>query len=76
MCYSLSLQGILADYSSVIDTELGTLKGFMATIRVDPAAQPRFCKSRSVSYALKEKIEKELDRLLKQGAIEKINFSE
>ena len=76
VCYSLSLQGILADYSTVFDTELGTLKGFTATIRMDPAAQPRFCKPRAVPYALKEKVEKELDRLLKQGVIEKINFSE
>ena len=75
MCYSLSLQGILADYSTVFDTEVGTLKGFTATIRMDPAAQPRFCKPRAVPYALKEKVEKELDRLLKQGVIEKINFS-
>ena len=67
MCYSLSLQGIHADYSSVFDTELGTLKGFKATIRVNPAIQPCFCKSRSVPYALKEKIKKELDQLLKWG---------
>ena len=76
VCYSLSLQGILADYSTVFDTELGTLKDFKAIIRVDPAAQPRFCKPRAVPYALKEKIKKELDWLLKQGVTEKINFSE
>ena len=76
VCYSLSLQGILADYSSVFDTELGNFKGFKATIRVDPTAQPHFCKPRAVPYALKEKIGKELDRLLKHGVIEKINFSE
>ena len=67
VCYSLSLQGILADYSTVFDTELGSLKGFTATIHVDPAAQPCFCKPRAVPYALKEKVKKELDRLLKQG---------
>ena len=42
VCYSLSLQGILADYSTVFDTVLGTLKGFTATIIVDPAVQPHF----------------------------------
>ena len=76
MCYSLSLQGILADYSTVFNTVLGTLKGFMATISVDPAVQPHFCNPRAVPYALKEKVEKELDRLLKQEVIEKSNFSE
>ena len=76
VCYSLSLQGILADYSTIFDTELGTLIGLKATIRVDPAAQPHFFKPRAAPYASKEKIEKELDQLLKQEVIEKINFSE
>ena len=73
VCYSLSLQGILADYSSVFDTALETLKGFKAPICVDPTAQPCFCKPRAVPYALKEKIEKEFDRLLKQRVLKKIN---
>ena len=48
LCYCVSLQGILADYSTVFNTELRTLKGFTATICVDPAAQTGFCKSRAV----------------------------
>ena len=47
-----------------------------ATIQLEPSAQPRFCKARTVPYALKEKIEKELDQLVKQGVIEPISFSE
>ena len=75
-CYSLSLQDILDGNSSVFSPELGTLKGATATIQLDPSAQPRFCKARTVPYALKGKIEKELDRLVKQGVIEPISFSE
>ena len=59
VCYSHSLQGIFADYSTVFDTELGTLKVFTAAICVDPVAQTCFCKPRAVPYSLKE-IEKEL----------------
>ena len=75
-CYSLSLQDILDVNSSVFSPELGTLKDATATIQLDPSAQPRFCKARTVPYALKGKIEKELDRLVKQGVIEPISFSE
>ena len=76
VCYSLSLQDILDEYSSVFDLELGTLKDIAVTIHIDPSAQPRFCKARTVPYALKGKIEKELDRLVEQGVIEQISFSE
>lgn len=75
-CYSLSLQGILDTYTTVFSSELGVLKGTSATIRVNPTAQPRFHKPRAVPYALKAKIEKELDRLIQQGVIEPIEFSE
>ena len=45
VCYSLSLQGILDEYSSVFTSELGTLKDSAVTISLDPTAQPRFCKA-------------------------------
>ena len=76
VCYSLSLQGILDKYTSVFSSELGTLKDTTVTISLDPTAQPQFCKGRTVPYALKGKIEKELDRLVQQGVIELITFSE
>ena len=75
-CYSISLQGILDDFATVFSSELGTLKGTTATIRLDPTAQPRFYKPRAVPYALKAKIDKELDRLVQQGVIEPIEMSE
>ena len=44
VCYSLSLQGILDEYSSVFSPELGTLKDTSVTISLDHTVQPRFCK--------------------------------
>ena len=75
-CYSLSLQDILEGNSSVFSPELGTLKGITATIQLDVSAKPCFCKARTVPYSLKGKIEKELDRLVKEGVIKPITFSE
>ena len=46
------------------------------TIHLDPTAQPGFCKARTVPYALKGKIKKELDWLVQQGIIGPICFSE
>jgi len=46
------------------------------TISLDPTAQSCFCKAQAVPYSLKGKTEKELDRLVQQGVIEPITFSE
>ena len=37
---------------------------------------PKFCKPRSEPYAPCEPIEKELNRLVQQGVLEKVEYSE
>ena len=69
------LQTILDQHSDVFKDELGRVKGVTATIVIDPKAQPRFCKPRSVPFALRAKVEQELSRLEKAGVIESVQFS-
>ena len=70
------LQKILDAHKDVFGEGLGTLKGTEAKICVDPNAPPKFMKARPVPYALKAKVEKELDRLQSEGIISPVEFTE
>ena len=63
------LQDVLDDHDELFKPGLGTLKGFEAKIHVDPGVRPRFCKARTVPYALRDAVEQELERLVKEGII-------
>ncbi|UYV64815.1 K02A2.6-like [Cordylochernes scorpioides] len=54
----------------------GVFKGVRARLLVDPEVKPRFFKSRPIPYALKEKISRELDRLVKAGILKPVRHAE
>ena len=55
---------------------LGTLKGYEAKIHVDPDAVPKFHRARTVPYALRDKVEKELQQLQDKGILEPVEYAE
>ena len=52
---------MIAKFSEVFKECLGTVKGCQVKLSVKEGAKPKFLKSRSVPFALKEAIEKDLD---------------
>ena len=70
------LESVLQKHPDVFKEGLGLVKGYSAKIRVDPNSLPKFCKARPVAYALREKVDADLDRLQHQGIIEPVEFSE
>ena len=52
------------------------MKGFRAKLYMDGSFTPRFCKARSVPYAMRQKVDDELQRLQKEGIIEPVQFAE
>uniref|UniRef100_A0A1A7YSF0 Gypsy retrotransposon integrase-like protein 1 n=2 Tax=Iconisemion striatum TaxID=60296 RepID=A0A1A7YSF0_9TELE len=71
-----SLQSILSKHEEVFKEELGTLKGTKATIHVNEDATPRFYRPRSIPYAMRAKVDEEIDRLLKEDVITPVKYSE
>ena len=67
-----ALHNVLQRRATVFNDELGEVKGATAKIHVDPQAAPRFCKPRTVPYALRGRVEQELDRLEKDGIIQPV----
>ena len=71
-----SLNYLLDKYGDLFTVELGTIKSFQAESHVKPEDPAKFFKARSVPYALRSCIEEELDRLEREGILEKVNHSE
>ncbi|KII68284.1 hypothetical protein RF11_06725 [Thelohanellus kitauei] len=63
-----SLQCILDRFPRLFSNSLGNIRGYEAIIRVPSTASPTVWKYRPVPFAIRDKVELELDRLLEQGA--------
>lgn len=70
------VDGLLDTYRHIFSDGLGTLEGINARIKVRESATPKFCKARAVPFALRPKVDKELDRLVEAGILSKVEHSE
>ena len=71
-----SLEDMLDRHKQVFQTDLGTMKGYTAKIFVEKEATPKYCKARPVPYAMRERVEEELDRLVKEGTLVPVQHSD
>jgi len=72
----LSLESLLQKHEEVFHSSVGTMHQFQAKLVVKPEAKPRFHRPRSVPYAMKDAIERELDRLEAEGVVERVSHSD
>ena len=57
------LNDVLNRHEAAFKDELGVVSDTTAKIHADPRSRPRFCNPRPVPYALRSKVEQELERL-------------
>ena len=67
---------MLQRHKALFQEGLGTLHGHEVKIVTDPEATPRFCKVRSVPYALRGKVDAELSRLVEEGTLQPVQFAD
>ena len=71
-----SLQRVLESHQAVFQEGLGKMEGFKAKLYVDPSAKPQYFRPRSIPFALWDKVEEELDRLVAEGTLEPVETAE
>ena len=69
------LESLLNSYQEVFKDELGCMRDFKVNIKLKQNAKPHFLKARPVPYAIKNRIERELDRLVSSGVYQACNYS-
>ena len=70
------LQEVLNQYSDVFNPRVGTLKEYKAHIFVNPTVPPKFCKARSIPYAMRPLVETQLDKLVQEGILTPIQHAD
>ena len=69
-----ALKEVLKRHSSVFTEQLGCLRGVKVKLSVNSGACPKFFKPRPVPFALREKVEAELERLVACNVISPVQF--
>ncbi|BFZ25831.1 hypothetical protein BsWGS_28870 [Bradybaena similaris] len=62
-------------FPNLFKDDLGRVKSFPVTLHVEEGCKPKFYKARTVPYALKRKVDMELQRLEDEGIIEPVKHS-
>ena len=70
------LEALLAKHSNLFRDEVGTMKRTTAKLHVSPSAKPRFYRPCSIPYALRSRVDHALKKLVSEGILEPVQFSE
>ncbi|KAG6464303.1 hypothetical protein O3G_MSEX014427 [Manduca sexta] len=75
-CSEKIMRSLQSLYPEVFSNELGTFKKCKIKLQLKPGSQPIFFKARPVAFALKDKIDTELDRLTELGILKPVEHSD
>nr|KAI8735614.1 hypothetical protein BgiMline_026903 [Biomphalaria glabrata] len=74
-CIEENINCLIKEFEEVFSEGIGTVRNMQATIAIKDDAKPKFCNARPVPYAIRAKVEKELNKLENEGILSKVNYS-
>ncbi|XP_037871610.1 uncharacterized protein K02A2.6-like [Bombyx mori] len=69
----MTLKQILDKHVQLFDGKLGKVNNYYVNIHVKPEAEPIHLPARPIKFSMKKNIERELDRLISEGIVEKVD---
>lgn len=73
---AMKLATVLRKHDEVFKNELGSMKDITVRLSVQPNAKPKFLKARPVPFAIRSKVDAELDSLVASGVLKPVAISE
>lgn len=70
------MKGLLEEFSPVFDKSIGKIDKIQASLHLKPEAKPIFLKARSLPFAIRDVVEQEINSLVENGVLVKVNRSE
>ncbi|XP_049527417.1 uncharacterized protein LOC119457969 [Dermacentor silvarum] len=67
---------LLDEFSDLFENKLGCCKGPPVQLHLKEGVRPRFCKARTVPYAMRSKVSAQIDRLVQDGVLSSISISD
>ncbi|XP_018360524.1 PREDICTED: uncharacterized protein K02A2.6-like [Trachymyrmex cornetzi] len=71
-----NIENIINHFPDIFEEKIGCVPEFLISLQLREGAKPIFHKGREIPYALREKVEKELDDLEAAGIISKVTLSD
>jgi len=70
-----NLKDLLNKYNNTLNEEFAHILKYKAHLKLKPDVKPVFIKNRTVPFKILEKVEKELERMVDAGILEKVEWS-
>ncbi|XP_017473895.1 PREDICTED: uncharacterized protein K02A2.6-like [Rhagoletis zephyria] len=75
LCNINSIESLVTKYPEVFEQKVGCIPNISCSLKLVPGAKPVFLRERRVPFALRDKVEEELDEWERDGIITKVNTS-